>query len=309
MDKGHIQVHRRGNPVQDTALGGGVRRGADLNGVVAGRGNHIIAQCRQGLADLRHGHFPQVLVAVQLKPEQQRFLRKHILLQGAQLGKGIPKVGKIGTKGPAFLLRPLLPGLLAQAAQQLGVMAGPAELHRIEPAGLEEIQKFIIRLDSGVVGLVRQNSFDYGRNPGRAEVTQHADPLVALLDVEIAQILVAGDGIPDAHVSQMGGAQIHPFPGKLRFGVQQRQKARRKGSDPAGRLGTDNTLRRNLQQSQLLHHLGPVFRENLIQNRGVCCFSLGGQLTDLPLAQFKGPVILFRYHLCRNFHDAAPFVF
>ena len=221
MDKGHIEVHRCGNPVQDTALGGGIRRGADLNGIVAGRGNHIIAQCRQSLADLRHGHFAQVLIAVQLEPEQQRFLRKHVLLQGAHLGKGIPEVGEIGIEGPAFLFRPPLPGLLAQAAQQLCVMTGPAELHRVQPAGLEEIQKFIVCQDSGVVALVGQNPCDHGRDPGGAEIAQHADPLVALLNIEIAQILVAGDGIPDAHISQMGGAQRHPLPGKLRFGVQQ----------------------------------------------------------------------------------------
>ena len=147
VDEGHIQIDRRGQSGENAALSG-VCGGLDLDGVVTGGGEHIIAHGCQGFPDLRDGESAQVLVAVQLEPQQQRLLGKYVLLQGTQLGKGIPKIGIVGVKGPPLLLRPAFSRLFAHGLQQLGIVTGSAELNGIEPAGLKEIQEFVVGLNA-----------------------------------------------------------------------------------------------------------------------------------------------------------------
>ena len=150
------------------------------------------------------------------------------------------------------------------------------ELNGIKTAAFEKVQEFIVGNDSGVIGPGGHDPPDGGRDPRGAEVAQHADPLVALLDVEIAQVLIALDGIPDAYVPQVRGAQVHPLAGELGLGIQQGEKAGREGGDPPGGFGAQDPLGRDLQHPQVLDGVCAAVRQNFIQHRGIGGLPLGG---------------------------------
>ena len=156
--------------------------------------------------------------------------------------------------------------------QQLGVIAGTAELDGVEFGYFIKINEFVIGLDPGLVGLGRQDPLDVAGDPGRVKISQHADPLVALLDIEIAQIFIAEDGVGNAHVAQMGRAQVDPFGGKLGLLVQQRLERRGKGRDAACRLGTHDPLGRDLHQAHIHYDIRGILRQDLVQHRGMGTF-------------------------------------
>jgi hypothetical protein len=79
---------------------------------------------------------------------------------------------------------------------------------------------------------------------------EYGDTLVALLHIEVAQILITNNGIPNALV-QMGGAERDPFGGKFAGGGQQRTEVGGEGGDTTGGFGANDPLRGNLQQTQI----------------------------------------------------------
>ena len=222
----------------------------------------------KALLQLRSGKIPQILIGIHLQPEQQRFLGEDVLLH-VQTLIGLDKILVIGAEGAALLLRPGLSHTLPQGRQELGVIAGAAELNVIQLRSLVEVQKFIIGPDPGLISQGRHDPPHIARNPGRTKMAQHTDPLVALLNVEIAQIFEAGNGIPDALVSQMVPAQRNPFLGKLALNPQQGQEAWRKGADAAGGNGTHDPLCGNLHHADLLNRVGRVLRQELIEHLGL----------------------------------------
>ena len=152
-------------------------------------------------------------------------------------------------------------------------------------------------------------------NPGGIKVAQNADPLVALLNIEIAQIFVAYDGIGDACVSQMGGAQVDPLAAKFRFCFQQRLESGGKGGDAPGGLGSDDPLRGNFHQPHVHHGLCAVLRQQLIQHRRMGGPSCGEKLLIffLPGAQRLGVFVYCGLHghgslLKNNVEDSDPFL-
>ena len=181
--------------------------------------------------------------------------------------------------------------------QKTGIVAGAAELNGIQPGNFEEFQEFIIRLDPGFITDRRDHPLDDAGNPGRIKMTQHTDPLVSLLDVEFAQILKTEDGVLDAGISQVGPAQVHPLVGEFRLGRQQRPERGRKGSDPAGGLGAHDPLCRDLHQTQILHHAGVIFREDLIENQGVGPFSGSAAFPGFLQTPAQGKCIFINGHL------------
>ena len=82
--------------------------------------------------------------------------------------------------------------------QQLGIFAGGSVLDGVQPGGFIKIDEFVIGLDALILADGRDHPLDLAGDPGRTEVAQDADTLVAFLDIEIAQIFIAGDGFPDA---------------------------------------------------------------------------------------------------------------
>ena len=84
------------------------------------------------------------------------------------------------------------------------------------------MQKLRIGNHLRYIGCGRQNAFHMAWNPGCTVVFQNADPLIALLHIEIAHILEALDWFPDALIRHMKAAQVAPLPGKFTVQVQKR---------------------------------------------------------------------------------------
>ena len=59
--------------------------------------------------------------------------------------------------------------------------------------------------ESGVVAVLRHDAGDIAGDAAGIKILQHADALIALLHVEAAHVLIAGDGVTDALI-QMGHA-------------------------------------------------------------------------------------------------------
>lgn len=91
--------------------------------------------------------------------------------------------------------------------------------------------------DGLVVGVDGDDAGDIAGDGGGAEALEHADALVALLDVEAAHVLVAADGVAYALVAEVGGAELYPLEGELGVRPEQGHKIGRKGGAAALALG------------------------------------------------------------------------
>jgi len=140
-----------------------------------------------------------------------------------------------------------------------GVIAGSAELDLVQRRGFIKIQKFVICFDPGIVRKGRYDPAHQRRNPGRAEVAQDADPLVALLHVKIPQIFIADNGVADAG-GQVVGAQLDPFGGELGIHTQQGLESDIKGGDPSGGFCADDPLGGNVHKTDVKGGVGVIFR-------------------------------------------------
>ena len=302
VDKGHIHMIHAGaqNPLQQRIPGGLLLRlGLHFHGVLLVGRHHIIPQGAQNLLQLGSGEVGQALEGVDVQPQQQRLLRQEILPVVQRL-EGILQIVEAGVEGAPLLLRPGLAHFLTQMAQELGIVSGSPELHGVQPGTLEKFQKFIVGLDPGLLALGRQNPLHIAGNPGCAEVPQHTDPLVALLHIEIAQIFKALDGIGDARLAEMGGAQVHPFSSKLRPRLQQGAEGGGEGGDPPGGFHADNPLRRQLHQPHILYGVGGGVRQNFVQNQRMRVLPLHHQLPVFLLTLSQSLCIFFNCGLMRH---------
>ena len=93
---------------------------------------------------------------------------------------------EIGVEGAPFRFFPDIVAFLAQMGQQAGIVPGVAELDAVQVGSLVKIHEFVVSLNSRLIGQGRHDALDGAGNSGRAEVPQDTDPLVALLNVEIA---------------------------------------------------------------------------------------------------------------------------
>ena len=107
------------------------------------------------------------------------------------------------------------------------------------------MHELVVHLHGGVVAVLRHHAGDIAGNAAGVKILQHADALIALLHVEAAHVLIAGDGVTDALI-QMGHAQVDPLGGKLGLETEQRHKVGRKRRCAARGLGTNEQLQRDL---------------------------------------------------------------
>ena len=187
--------------------------------------------------------------------------------------------------------------LIAHGLDQLLVAAGLGKLDLIQAAAGIKLQKLVIELHRRVVGIHRQNARHIAGDRGRVIAFQHADPLVALLDIESAHILAAADGIPDPLVSQMRLTKGDPFRGKFRLGIEKRHKIAREGKAAPMSFGTDDLFRRNIHQAKLDPPCGHALVQNLLQNLGIGVAALGESgfviaLPQLPCGGILGDCLL-----------------
>ena len=151
----------------------------------------------------------------------------------------------------AIRFRPFLIRLLAQKSQKPRVIAGAAELYRVQFGDPEKIQKFVVSLNAGIVAHRRHHTADIAGDSGSTEVFQHGYPLVAFLHIEIAQIFVANNRVTDARISQMVGAQADPFGGEFRINAQKRKEVCGEGRNASGGFGAHDAVRRDLNHADV----------------------------------------------------------
>ena len=107
-----------------------------------------------------------------------------------------------------------------------------------------------------------------GDNPGNgggAEVFEHADPLVALLNIIAVHIFHSMDGAADA-LAHVGLAQQAPLGGELRVRREHGEEAGGEGVPAQGGAGSRNEVHGDVHDSQgfpagYIRHL--VFRQEL----------------------------------------------
>ena len=299
VDEGHIQgVQSRDQTGDQIGFCVVLGLGLHLDGVLFGGTDHIIPQGGNALFQLRGRELPQVRIGIQLQPQKQCFAGEHVLLPGVHGQVGVPEIVEVGPEGAPLVFRPGVAHFLVQMAQKLGVVAGAAELDAVDPGVLVKVQKFVVGPNPGFVGHGGHDPADIAGNPGSVVVAQHADPLVALLNIEIAQVFIAQNGVGNARIAQMGGAQADPFHGKFAFGVQQGLKSGGKGGDAAGGLGAHDPLRGNLDEAHIHHGFGGVFRQQLVQHSGMGGLAGGCQFLVFFLTGLQGLDVFIRRHLC-----------
>ena len=297
VDKGHMQHVDTGNqPADEAGFGLVLGLGLHLHPVILGGGNHIFPEIGDALAQIAGGEPTQILVGVQCQPQKQGLTGEHVLLPGVQGEKRVPEIVEVGVEGTPLVLGPYLVPLLAQVAQKLGVVPRTAELDGVQMGYLVKVQKFVVGPDSGILRGSGHDPAHLSGNPGSTEAAQDADPLVPLLDVEIAQVFVARNGVGDAGFPQMGGAQVDPLGGKFRLGIQQRVERGSEGGDSPGGFGTDNPFGGNLYEPYVHHRVGTVFRQQLVQNRRMGGLTGGGQFPEFLLS---GPQCLVVFIGCK----------
>ena len=183
--------------------------------------------------------------------------------------------------------------LVAQRGLQLAEGAGPGKADLVQPAHLIGRHELIVHLHRRVLRPAGDDADDVAGNGRRIVAFEHADPLVALLDVEPAQILITADGVPYALVAQVGGAQVDPLVGKLRVQLQQGHEVIRKGGTPSNRLIADDLLGGNLNDPHVrLSGNQGVVHQNFIQYRRIGVTSMEDAVLICALPQLEGSAVL-----------------
>ncbi len=188
-------------------------------------------------------------------------------------------------------------GLIAQGGLELHKAAGAAEIDPVEPRHLVGSHEVVVGLDRRVLRPEGDDPDDIAGDSGGVVALEDADPLVALLDVEPAQVFIAADGVADALVPQMGRAQIHPFIRKFRICVQQGHEIGGKGGTPPGSLRTGDGLCRHLDHTHVhpARHHGVV--QDFVQDLGVGVAPVEDAVLVIFLALLEGLAVLLQCFL------------
>ncbi len=140
--------------------------------------------------------------------------------------------------------------LIPQGRLELGKAPRPAEIHLIHAGELVILHEIIIGQNGRVLGPGGDDPDDIGGDGGGVVALEDTDPLVALLHVEPAQVFITPDGVPDS-LPQVGLAQVHPFGGKFRIRLHQREKIGRKGGAPPLCFGAGNLVHGDFLDSHI----------------------------------------------------------
>ena len=160
-------------------------------------------------------------------------------LFAAELDEGLLEEVEGGLKAAALLLGPDVIRVVAEVGLELGKAPAAAEVDLIDAAQAVEVHELVVDGDGLVVGVDGDDAGDIAGDGGGAEALEHADALVALLDVEAAHVLVAADGVAYALVAEVGGAELYPLEGELGVRTEQGHEIGRKGGAAALALGAD----------------------------------------------------------------------
>ena len=272
MDEGHVQPWRPGDAQalqQGFLLRRLLGRGTHGNGRALGQDAQIRPHGVQPLADLRRRAFLQVGQGVDLQPGQQRVARRQGQLLRVLLVEGALQHPVGRQEIPALLLRPLVLRRKAQRRLQLREAPQAAEADLIDAAETVEVHEFVVDLNLDIVRIFgNQPGHDAG-NGRRTVAFQDADALVALGDVEAAHVLVADDGVGDAHGVQMGRAQGDPLGAELRLRIQQGHEIPREDRLAPRGGGAHDLIHGDVHQPDVGPARAHVLAEDLVQHLGV----------------------------------------
>ena len=186
-----------------------------------------------------------------------------------QLQKGILEIGVARDEAAALIPGPDMIRLKAQSFLELDKALRPSEPCPVKLCLGEGLHKFIVGRHPRALRPDGNHADDVGGDGGRAVDSQDTDSLVPFLNVKVAEVLIAPDGVSDVPVPQVDLAQGHPLPGEFHVRVQQGQEVRRESGPAARRLGAYNLVAGNLHDSQLrlARHHGVA--DDLVQHLGI----------------------------------------
>ena len=155
-----------------------------------------------------------------------------------------------GGEAAALLVGPGVAHPLAHQLLEPDVAARLGELDEVDPAAPVKIDQLIVQLGLPGVRPLGQDAGHMGVDAVRLKILEDADPLVPLRHIVAVQVLIGGDGVPDA-LLQLGLAQLFPLEGKLRLLFHQRHKVPGEGLGTPVRLGAHHKLQRHLDGTQI----------------------------------------------------------
>ena len=148
-----------------------------------------------------------------------------------------------------LVLSPILADCFAESLLQQGVAALLGELEEVDLCQLVEVEELVVQIDL-VAAACGHDADNVADDVDRVKELEHADALVALLDIEAVHVFISLDRIADTlgHVSL---TQMLPLVGELCRFVENGHEVRREGVDPAAGFCADDKLGGNLNQSEI----------------------------------------------------------
>ena len=302
MYKTHLQARgaARQEPLGQAGQAGhilpvGGRLHGQLQRVRLGQHGDLVPHPVQGGAQFLGAHIQRLVVGIYLQKRQQR-------VTGGN-GQTVAAMGVENLAEPEIQRRqrffvlggPALAGSLAGNGHKVRKAALLGEPQIVDLGQGIEIQELKIDPVFLGVGALGNHPGHGAGHPGRAEVFQHTDPLVALHHVEPVHELIGNDRIPDALI-HLGLAQVGPFVGKFGVLPQQRHEVAGKGRGTAGGLGAHDKVHGDIHQPQRYGgtHFGVL--QNRVQHLQVGILSLGYAGAEILLAHFQCFFIFFLRH-------------
>ena len=257
------RAHRKQHGKQRLLLGAGLHLQVDVPFLLE-KLEFLPALCDQ-LAQLAGGLRVHLIIAVQSDEGQKR-----VSLGNGQLAASPGLILRRKTRIEVaelqpVVIRPLLPGLLPHYLLQLRETALLGEPDIVHRRCLIKVHEFIINLILFLVCARRHDAGHFPRDGDRAEVLHDADPLIALLHIEIVHVLVGLDRVAYA-LFLLTVAEPDPFRGELRTIVQYGHEIARERTAPSHGLRPHDTVYGHLHQSKG-HLIIAAVRHDVVQNR------------------------------------------
>ena len=247
------------------------------------------------LSDVGGFRHLQLGIAVYLDIAEHRVAAGGRQLRAAALLIGALKMVVGSRERVALVVRPLLARGLAQRLLQKRVAALLAELDKVHLAALVELHKLVIELHL-LARSLGHDADDMTRYREGVEELEHADALVALLNVVAVHVLIRLDRLADA-LGQMRLAQAVPLVGEFRALLEKGHKVGGKGIDPAAGLGADNQLGGDLHHAEIYPHGDGGGGNEVVQHGQAGRFALEHTRAGFLLSQLESVLIIVFIHI------------
>ena len=274
VDERCVQLGRTQDAGQQALFLFGLRLRRHGDGVALGGQADVRPDGGQAGAQLVRGQLFDFLEGVHFQIHQQRVPGGNRQFFSVQLLKHHGKLSEIAAEAAALVVRPYLVGRKAQSGLKLGVTAPLGEGDQVGSADLEKVHELKIDLIFQVVRLLRDNARHDAGNAGGVVAFEHAHPLVPFLNIKLAQVFQAGDGVGDAGFAQMRLAQVDPFAAKLGRFIQQRHKIPGESGLAPIRPSAHDAVHGNVHQADFHRVAADTVVDQFVQYQGIGVFTL-----------------------------------